>query len=341
MENKMRYQIYKSINLSLNIILCGILSIVSLMINLSMYDNELNIVQSNIAVILSQIIVYGVPLLIFSTVNDHLDKKHLNKSNVFDTNKKIFMKSMRETINIKSVLLIIAISILTILSMYLFRNLFYNLNYFIFGNMPEAMFHNHEQASILNVPIQYIIIILISIVLVTSIIEEMFYRYMLIKKNEHIPVLLTIILSIICFSLAHNEMHQVILVIMLSVIVGITLMKTKSILYPILIHGIANIFSLFNFDPSEYLFYYVYPIIYDEPSVALQNTIFSSVMVIACIILSVYLIAKLPVCSVEANENKDYTSTAAAKIFAFLIYLAGCGIFCFFMLSKIFIISSL
>lgn len=327
------YKKLKLLNLFVAVLFCGIL--LTLSTSLSIYFDEAasDYAKMNIAVILSQIIVYGIPILIYKSLDEYLTKKYVSvdpSSNNISSSSKIY-----SLIGLKSVFITLIVSAATILLMYTFRNFLFNLLYGVFGITPQGLLEEHDHIEAATMTIQQFIISMISVVIVSSVLEETFFRGIIVRSFDHLPTWITIVFSTFCFTIAHHSLMQMVLVIPLSVVCAYVILKTKNIIHPILIHASANLVAIFNLHIDEMFFSMKYPIKYNEPRVALTNSFFCFAILVVLIIIIVSLVKSLygSKATQEQAENVDVIAPlkkSSVKEWAF--YGVICIVFCLILL---------
>jgi len=91
-----------------------------------------------------------------------------------------------------------------------------------------------------------ILFLILSSVIVGPIVEEIIFRHILVGKLEKFNNKInTILLASIIFSLMHNGIINIIYAFILGVILNVIYIKSKNLLYPIIVHSSANFITLF------------------------------------------------------------------------------------------------
>lgn len=88
------------------------------------------------------------------------------------------------------------------------------------------------------------IVTLISLAVIPAICEELIFRAVLVNALKHKGELFAIIFSSIMFALFHFSLSQLIYPICFGLILSIVYLRTKNILFPILLHFINNALTL-------------------------------------------------------------------------------------------------
>ena len=298
------YKTWKLVNLLIATFSCGILMILSFKLRIHYIDIPLTFFSINIAIIISQLIVFGMPLLIYKSINEYFNQKYPTTPSIQKENISLLddLKDLFSSNWIKSIVITLIISTATILLMYTFRNLVYNIQYYL-NIIPDGLLEafNHDEATTLTV--QQFLITVISIVIVTSILEEMFFRGIIIKSYNYLPVWLIIFFSTICFIIAHDSYSQMVLVIPLSFVCVMIFLKTNNIVHPIFVHACANLFAIINFRIDKKLFTAEYPVKYGEKQIALSNSFFCFTIIIVLIITIIFLIKKIENIDAQKTNN--------------------------------------
>lgn len=95
----------------------------------------------------------------------------------------------------------------------------------------------------LNSPKTYLIS-LVSLALIPAICEELIFRGVLVNCLKQKGEIFAIVLSSIMFSIFHFSLYQLIYPICFGLILAIVYLRTKNIIFPILLHFINNALSL-------------------------------------------------------------------------------------------------
>ena len=98
--------------------------------------------------------------------------------------------------------------------------------------------------------------LILSSVIVGPIVEEIIFRYILVGKLEKFNNrIVTILLASLIFALMHNGIINIIYTFILGIILNTIYMKNKNLLYPLIVHGSANIITLFLTEFNEYILF--------------------------------------------------------------------------------------
>lgn len=279
----------------------------------------------NIAIVLYQLLVYGIPILVYFTINDYIERKYLEDKN--DENK----VGIKEFINIKTIFIAIIISIVLVFVMFIFRNFITNLLFGALKFIPEEFYEYFNNELVQNNTTIQLLIYTVSIVIITPVMEELFFRGVIIGSYSTYSRKLSVIFSIFVFSIAHHSFMQRIYVIPLSFVCGYLLLKTKKIIYSIIVHAFVNFTSLFNIRLDKVIFTPEYPIKYDEGYTALINSLFCFVFLIALFVILYYLINKLTIYDKDGcHDVEDKTESIPKKsLIDLLLYALACIIYGF------------
>ncbi len=323
------YKRLKLVNVFIALIICGLLMIFSSWINFRFENIDSDYTKINLAVTISQIVIYGIPILIYYTFNDYLEKKY------FDL-KEPHKKSKISTVNLKNILLILIISVLTVIMMYFFRNFVFNLVYGISHAAPVGFLEEYNDFNATDLSVQQFIISLISLVIVTSIMEEMFYRGILVKSYDYLPAVLVIGISTISFAFAHHSLMQIVLVVPFGFVSALILLKTNNIIFSIIVHASANIVALGNVRIDKMFFSVDYPINYNEPMIALTNSFFCFTVLVAVIVMTLLCINIIAASGIEKEtlekENR-IKKNKKSSLLEWITYGTACFIFCLILIK--------
>ena len=98
-----------------------------------------------------------------------------------------------------------------------------------------------------NVVVEFnLLFLILSSVIVGPFIEEIIFRYLLVKNLEKFNnKFFTILIASFVFGIMHTGIFNIIYAFLLGVILNIIYLKNKNLLYPLLIHSSANLITLF------------------------------------------------------------------------------------------------
>ncbi|MFW6016372.1 MAG: CPBP family intramembrane glutamic endopeptidase, partial [bacterium] len=263
-------------------------------------------INHTLLITISEIIMFGVPIILFySIVSEYYNKKA--QSDTYDlTNAKEFF-SIR-TISFKNIVLTVVVAVTTIIVMYCFRQLIYNVYYLITERtrlLGVNIINSNKTISTSN--IQQLIILVISVVILPAILEELTFRGMLNGCCKYYSRSMIIVLSTVCFVFLHNDIAQVLLFIPMSIICMVIVIATKNVITSIIIHAFVNLYAILNIHNKIWFF--------NIDNLALTNNkiwanIFFSiaVIIILTILLCVLIFSiKKGVIKVELTMKEDNT----------------------------------
>ena len=113
--------------------------------------------------------------------------------------------------------------------------------------------------------IQDLLICYVSLAIIPAICEELLFRGVIINCLKHKGKIFAVVLSAIMFAIFHFSPEQLIYPICWGLLLGIVYLRTKNILFPIIMHFINNAFSLSiqyfttnsgTFEPSVFMTIY-------------------------------------------------------------------------------------
>ena len=91
-----------------------------------------------------------------------------------------------------------------------------------------------------------LLFLILSSVIVGPFIEEIIFRYLLVKNLEKFNnKVFTILIASFVFGIIHTGIFNIIYAFLLGVILNIIYLKNKNLLYPLLTHSSANLITLF------------------------------------------------------------------------------------------------
>ncbi|MCL1936175.1 MAG: CPBP family intramembrane metalloprotease [Defluviitaleaceae bacterium] len=228
-------------------------------------------------VILSQIFSFFLPFLIYLLI----------------TGKKINDIIPLKTLSIKNTMFIFAI----VFSAIPLANLISFISSLFFTNQIE----NILLPAITNYPLG---LLLLSIAVTPSILEEIIFRGVFYKELEKLPIKTAAILNGLFFGIIHMNFQQFFYTFILGILLTYIFYYTKSILAPMLAHFIFNGFSVvytywvlnnFNFTENR-----INEII-DNQETSIFGIVFISLILILCFFVFVNLMKKF----VEYNTQKQ------------------------------------
>lgn len=203
--------------------------------------------------------------------------------------------------------------------------------YSVFEFIPDEFYEYFNNDSVPNITIIQLLIYTVSIVMITPVMEEFFYRGVIIGTFSTYSKKLSLFFSILVFSLAHHSFMQKVYVIPLSFVCGYLLLKTKKLSYSVIVHALVNFASLFNISLDKVIFTPEYPIKYDEGHTALVNSLFCFVLLSVLCITLIYFINKLATYDkMDYHTVEDKTdSIHKKKLIDLLLYVLACIIYGF------------
>jgi membrane protease YdiL (CAAX protease family) len=132
----------------------------------------------------------------------------------------------------------------------------------IVGSYKNNVNVPYGQHELLKIPLIYKGI---SVLIVAPIFEELFFRkYMLTELLQKYSLKLSVIISSICFSLIHLPSYRnLIPSFIFGIISGIIFMKTKNILYSIILHFLVNFIWFVSLIYGESFYNWIYGLEYN------------------------------------------------------------------------------
>lgn len=287
-----------------------------------LFGENVSYTDQNVGVVLSQILVLGMPLLVYFFI----DSKGTPGVKFSE-----YTQTETRTKKVLSFLGVAIVSGITIAIMFLFRDLCNNMSYVIF---EKPLFANQVENNILTLPQTFIAVI--SLGIITPIFEELFFRWFLIGQFSHCDKVVTGTISVISFVLTHNYLQQIIYIIPMAIICSIVYINTKRILFPILIHAVVNITGIFVTSNTVPFFSVLNAIDRQSGKIAVLNIV-SLFLMILFLVVGLFIVFKFTI----GNKHNDTQKKQIKKDTKFTIYYSVIGtLFILVMIFRLYFIFS-
>ena len=206
---------------------------------------------------------------------------------------KLYEEKREDTIKLKITELfqIGIIAALALFVCYFFRNGVFCILYSIQGYVPEEYLPLVENIVYEDVEcsIYKEVVLVVVMGIAIPIMEELFFRYFLQDGFKEIPYIYRFVAVNVCFGFLHKELDSMLLILPMSILCSLLLYKTKSLIYPIVIHCLVNIIGVMECPMNKGIFSPEYVIRYGEVEVAYRfaicNIFISGLLVMAILLI--------------------------------------------------------